>query len=402
ASNDPAGGTPGAVNSIYSTVPDVTAPQIISSNLLSNTQLSLTFSEAIDTSATASFLFTVTGGVSVSSFSVTSPGLTGVIVNFTPAIDSGILYTLTATHITDCEGNGSGTSSTTNFILAFGSLTGEVVINEVLFNPTSGVSDFVEIYNNSSKVINLKNWSFANIDDDTVAGHKIVSAIDMLLQPGEYYAFTTDKAALTEYYTQSMVNRVVEVPSLPSYDNDSGTVILISSNNVMIDRFSYTEDMQFPLLNSVEGVSLERMDFNRATNDAGNWHSAAEQVGFATPGYQNSQFSPNPEGDDELSLSTEIFSPDNDGYQDVINFNYEFTETGYVGNATLYDAKGREIRKLVRNELLSNKGTFTWNGITDKNEKAQVGIYVVYFEYFNLAGTVKKIKKSFVLAAKFE
>ncbi|HLP10837.1 MAG TPA: lamin tail domain-containing protein [Flavobacteriales bacterium] len=401
ASNDVAGGTPGTVNSVYNTTPDTAPPGIISSTLNSATQLTITFSEALDTSASATYVFTVSGGITVSSFSVVAPALTSIIVNFTPAVDSGILYTLTATNITDCEGNGIGVTNSTNFILAFGGLAKEIIINEVLFNPTTGVSDFIEVYNNSTKVINLKNWMFANVDNDTIDNHKTISTVDLLLQPGEYYAFTPDKTALVNYYVNAAQNRIVEIPSLPTYDNDSSTVILISANNLVIDRFSYTEEMQFPLLNSVEGVSLERMDFNRATNDAGNWHSAAEQAGFATPGYVNSQFNPNTEGDDELSLNTDIFSPDNDGYQDVINFNYEFTETGYVGNATLYDAKGREIRKLLRNELLSAKGTFTWNGINDKNEKSQVGIYVIYFEYFNLSGTVKKIKKSFVLAAKF-
>jgi Lamin Tail Domain len=326
-----------------------------------------------------------------------------LIINFATPIDTGILYTLTATNVSDCEGNGTGLSTTTTFILAFQSTGGELIINEVLFHPSTGVSDFVEIYNNSTKVMNLKNWVFANIEADTIDNHKTISTVDLLLNPGEYYAFTTNKSALIEYYTQAAVNRIIEIPSMPALDADSSTIILINNQNVVSDRFSYIEsEMQFDLLQSFTGVSLERLDFNRATSDAGNWHSAAEAVGFATPGYLNSQYNPNNAGDDELSLSTEIFSPDNDGYQDVIHFNYLFTETGYVGNATLYDVRGREIKKLLRNELLANDGVFSWDGITEKNEKASIGIYILYFEYFNLAGTVKKVKKSFVLAGKFE
>lgn len=402
ASNDVSGGTPGIINSIFNGTPDVTAPAITSYYLNSATQLTLTFSEALDTSATASFLFTVTGGIPVSGFNVLLPDLNTVQINFSTAIDTGITYTLTATNITDCEGNGTGVSGSVDFILAFQALSNEIIINEILFNPTTGVDDFVEIYNNSSKLINLKDWTLANIDNDTVDNHKIISSTDLLLYPGQYYAFTTDKAALIAYYTQAESSRIIELPSLPSYNNDSGTVILINNLNTLSDKFSYVEeDMQFALLQSFDGVSLERMDFNRATQDAGNWHSAAEYVGFATPGYQNSQFSPNSAGDDELSLGSETFSPDNDGYQDVINFNYTFTETGYVGNATIYDSRGRVIRKLLLNELLANTGVFTWNGLSDMNEKAGIGIYVIYFEYFNLSGTVKKIKKSFVLAGKF-
>jgi hypothetical protein len=159
--------------------------------------------------------------------------------------------------------------------------------------------------------------------------------------------------------------------------------------------------MHFQLLQSFSGVSLERMDFNRPTNDAGNWHSAAENVGYATPGYVNSQFYPNEISGEELTLGYELFSPDNDGYQDVINFNYKFSEPGYVANATVFDAKGRIIKRLVKSELLGAEGTFTWDGLNEKTEKAALGIYVLYFDYFNLAGETRKIKKSFVLAGKF-
>jgi hypothetical protein len=167
------------------------------------------------------------------------------------------------------------------------------------------------------------------------------------------------------------------------------------------DRFSYSDAMHFQLLQSFSGVSLERMDFNRPTNDAGNWHSAAENVGYATPGYVNSQFYPNEISGEELTLGYDLFSPDNDGYQDVINFNYKFSEPGYVANATVFDAKGRIIKRLVKSELLGAEGTFTWDGLNEQTEKAAIGIYVLYFEYFNLAGETRKIKKSFVLAGKF-
>ena len=47
------------------------------------------------------------------------------------------------------------------------------------------------------------------------------------------------------------------------------------------------------MLNSVKnkkGVALERIDPDAATQDAANWTSASETVGYGTPGYQNSQY----------------------------------------------------------------------------------------------------------------
>ena len=45
-------------------------------------------------------------------------------------------------------------------------LPGEIVINEVMFNPKENGSDYVEIYNNSAKTIDLKRLKLASRTDD--------------------------------------------------------------------------------------------------------------------------------------------------------------------------------------------------------------------------------------------
>jgi flagellar hook assembly protein FlgD len=95
-----------------------------------------------------------------------------------------------------------------------------------------------------------------------------------------------------------------------------------------------------------------------------------------------------------------LFSPDNDGYNDVLNISYKLDEPGKAANVYIYDSKGRLIRHLIRNEQLAQDGTLSWNGINDDNEKAPIGIYVVYVELFNLSGKVNKYKLSCTLAGK--
>jgi flagellar hook assembly protein FlgD len=160
--------------------------------------------------------------------------------------------------------------------------------------------------------------------------------------------------------------------------------------------------MQFPLLNVTKGVSLERIDFNRATGDKTNWHSASEAVGFATPGYKNSQYNDAKETDNEIAISPEIFSPDEDGMNDVVSINYHFSTPGYVANVTIYDSKGRLIKNLIRNELLGINGTFSWDGITEDREKARIGIYIIFTEVFDVSGNVKHYKNTCVLAGKLD
>lgn len=180
---------------------------------------------------------------------------------------------------------------------------------------------------------------------------------------------------------------------------DDDVVTLSDKNSIVIDNLIYTSKMHFPLLVSSKGVSLERIDFNRPTSDKTNWNSASEAVGFATPAYKNSQYLL-ADGGSGVSITNPLFSPDNDGYYDVLNINYKLDEIGKVANIYIYDSKGRQVRYLIRNQQLQQEGTLSWNGINDDNEKAPIGIYVVYIELFNLSGKLNKYKLSCTLAGK--
>jgi hypothetical protein len=145
---------------------------------------------------------------------------------------------------------------------------------------------------------------------------------------------------------------------------------------------------------------LERIHANGSSNAKNNWHSAAEAYGFASPGMKNSQ-DMQVEIAGDFTLSHSIISPDNDGKDDVIAFHYEMLEPGMLGTLTVYDDEGREVKKILNNELLGIFGSATWDGMTKEQHKANVGIYVAVFEAFSLNGqsAVNK-RKAFVVACR--
>lgn len=279
----------------------------------------------------------------------------------------------------------------------------DVIINEVLFNPKDDGEDYVEIYNQSQKNIDLTKLMIATYDLTT---NKLKS---MYKVSNEYkILFARDYLVLTknpdkvkqQFYTEAPLN-FVKMTSLPSFNNDMGIVVLAKLDSTIIDRFDYNEEMQFPLLVTVEGVSLERVSFEKPSQDKQNWHSAAQSVGFGTPTYKNSQYSTFLYLEDPITISPEIFSPDNDGYNDILNIAYQFSTPDYTANVVIYDAKGRLIKTLIKNELLGTKGNFYWDGIDENNQKAIIGIYIVYVEVFDTFGNVKNYKKTAVLGGKF-
>ena len=213
---------------------------------------------------------------------------------------------------------------------------------------------------------------------------------------------TTNPDKVKEQYTTPNPYGFIKMASFPAFNNDEGMVILRTMADTVIDAMTYTADMHFPLLNSTDGVSLERIDFNRPASDNTNWHSAAETAGFATPAYENSQFFPGNFADDmAVSLDPEIFSPDNDGYKDVLNINCQAASPGKVISIMIYDAKGRLVKTLVKSKMMSEKASFSWDGTQDDATKANIGIYVIYVESFDLNGSVKHYKHTAVLATKF-
>ncbi|HEY0899353.1 MAG TPA: hypothetical protein VGD90_08455, partial [Sphingobacteriaceae bacterium] len=201
----------------------------------------------------------------------------------------------------------------------------------------------------------------------------------------------------TEYRTEN--DRLIGMKALPGFNDDAGDVMLLSNDQV-IDHFSYSEKMHFKLIKDPEGVSLERSNVNRPTNEAGNFRSAAASVGYATPGYQNSQFVEEVSSEEEVALMSKTFSPDNDGFEDALEIQYQFAEPGWVANAIVVTDRGAPVRKIARNMTLSATGVITWDGLNDTDQKAPVGIYVLYFEIFNQKGQVKKYRRSFALAAR--
>ena len=314
-----------------------------------------------------------------------------------------VIYTLTGTsNIKDCAGNTLLSANSVRFAIPHTAETNDIIINELLFDPTAEGVDFVEIYNRSAKVIDLKDLILANYDtiNNVITDYNQISKEPYLVFPDDYFVLTTDSSAVKKCYKTTNPKAFINMASFPSMNNEDGIVAITTKGGVVIDLTAYTAAMQYPLLTSVDGVSLERINPGRASNDATNWHSASEAVGYATPGYKNSQFGISITDANEITLSPDIFSPDNDGYNDYLTVAYSFGTPGNIISITIYDASGHLIRNLANHELCGTSGGFAWDGITNDRTKALIGRYIVFVEIFDMNGNVKKYKKGTVLGGK--
>jgi hypothetical protein len=381
ASTDASGGTPGQVNSVLDLTPDTQAPNLSLLVASAPNYLQLWFDEGMDSSSLVNALYQFSPALTPSIIYANGTYTNTVILQFTQSLTPSQIYTLTLENATDCWTNSEQLVG--QFALTETPLAGEIVVNEILQNPYNGGQDWIELYNNSTKIFNLKNLQFANFDNDSIANFKTVSA-NYILKPGAYAVLGKDSAFVKQNYPFHGVGTFIYA-ELPSYNNDSGSVYLFNENQVLLDLVNYSNEWQFPLLDDVDGVSLERLDPNGLSSDGMNWHSAAEAVQFGTPGLKNSQYLP-VTANGSFALEGELFSPDMDGYLDVMQASYQLTQANCLGTVSIYDERGRLIRSLFKNQLMGTTGTFSWNGVKDDQTKASIGIYVVVFEAFSLDG----------------
>ncbi|MFK7908645.1 MAG: lamin tail domain-containing protein, partial [Chitinophagales bacterium] len=319
------------------------------------------------------------------------------------------IYKLTVSSVSDCAGNVIGALNEAPLGLAKAPEVGDLVINEILFNPVSGGADFVELYNKSNKIIQLFGWLLANVDleenPDSLINVSPIVPERYSLYPNQYLVLTENINQVRSHY-----GRCNNLPSggfvttdLPTYDDDEGVIAITEPFRIVVlDQVHYFDDWHYSLLRDENGVSLERIDVNAPSQDSNNWQSASEGVCFATPGYQNSQFFAPTDNGKNVSVEPTSFSPNGDGFKDFTTIQYEFDQTGFTINISIFDSRGQEVRQLVQSKLAGNSGNFKWDGILENGEKARLGIYVVFVEAYDLEGNREVWKETVVVGGNLD
>ena len=400
SSNDLKGGTPGKKNSADGINKDAQPPVLVSAFAADSVNLILTFDEPLDstTAATASN-YTISDNIGIAQSATAAPLFNKVQLRTSAVIATNKVYTITATGVTDCSGNSIGAYHTVKLGRAAAADTADLVINEILFNPKPDGTDYVELYNRSNTIIDLKDCYLTNRSGNgTIGSIKQISVENRLLFPGEYTVITEDAFAVKSQYLAKDPAAFAVIGSMPSLPDDKGDVLILNAQGKIIDELNYDAHWHFKLIDNNEGVSLERIDYNKPTQNAANWHSAATSAGYGTPGYQNSQFNSDTQLQGSIGITPSVFSPDNDGFDDFLTINYQFPEQGYVCNITIFDANGRPVRYLTHNALCSLQGYFRWDGLDEKNGELPIGVYIIFSEVFNLQGKTNRFKQAVTLA----
>ena len=394
------GGTPGFENTVVRDNPDVTKPCVRYISYVSPCEYEVIFSESMNITEGELSKLKI-DGASISSVNIEPIFLNRINLSLAENLEEKKVYQIKIQEpLKDFAHNELLQNHTVRIGLPEELDSFDICVNEVLFNPASGGVDFVELYNRSDKIINQGDMYLSSMTGGVPDKLMAVCENNQLVFPEDYLVITEDSGILASIYHEINSELVVET-DVPSLNDDEGNIAVVKNNGELIDYLGYTDDMHYELLRDKEGVSLERINPDATTNNRHNWHSASKQIGYASPTKQNSQYSNVAivERDKWLTTNTEEFSPNEDGTDDFVQINYRLNEPGWTGTVSVYNRYGQRIRVVANNELLGTNGFFVWDGTTSNNEKAAMGIYIVYADIFSSEGKTKQEKLTVVLTA---
>ncbi|MBS1517314.1 MAG: lamin tail domain-containing protein [Bacteroidetes bacterium] len=275
--------------------------------------------------------------------------------------------------------------------------TNAVVINEIMYEPLSGNSEWLEIFNGSGKPVNLKEWKYRE-----TTFMSAVSDSDLVLNAGEYFVLAHDTTIFNRYpYLKEFLQsgKLKFIPGL-SLSNSGETIIISDSSDNIIDAFAYSPELHNPNIPDTKGISLERISPSVNSGENSNWSSSASPDG-GTPGRVNSIFTKNSERGSEVIISPNPFSPDGDGFEDFSIINYSLKENIAQIRIKIFDIKGRLVRTLINNSVSGKEGSFIFDGMDNNRQKLRIGIYILLLEaVYEKSGSSELLKAPLVIAAK--
>ncbi|MDR0573472.1 MAG: lamin tail domain-containing protein [Tannerella sp.] len=269
----------------------------------------------------------------------------------------------------------------------------EIIINEILPDPFAGGSEYIELYNRSDRSLSLSGLVVAvRKTDGSLGAYYPLNLAEKMFSPGSYLVLTKEYHGVTDFYFIHSAEPIYEL-KLPVLNNESASVVLFRlSDEVVIDEVSYSTKWHDSSIKDKKGVSLERIDPDKNSQDVLNWTSAAAEAGYGTPGYRNSQYK-NPDVQDDTFISAPEYMPGWDFYI----LTYQTMKAGYRCRVEVYSTNGRKVAEVSNNQLITQNGELQWDGKGLDNNRLSPGVYVFYAELYHPDGNHKKFKKAFLV-----
>ena len=170
-----------------------------------------------------------------------------------------------------------------------------IVINELLLSPPTTGEKYIELFNTSTKAVNLADLylTYRNKEESITSTSWLLVPNDYLLQPNSYVVLTPYPDALTRLYPEHDSDTFVERIDFPSISTTYSELELRAhSNGEVVDQAIYRRQWLGDTSNDRTGFSLERLSPSADGTEKESWQRAQangnnKNTG-GTPGRHNS------------------------------------------------------------------------------------------------------------------
>ncbi len=192
-------------------------------------------------------------------------------------------------------------------------LKSQVVINEVMYSPSSGTEyEWFEIYNSGSYSVNMFLWKWK----DETGTLRTISNSSVNLNAYQYAVICQDSSAVRQYHPG--FSGLIFQTTWSALNNDTDNVVVLDGTGYKIDSLRYISAW-----GGSGGHSLERINPGAPTNNPGNWGTSVD-LQKSTPNRINSV---TPKQYD-LKLYTFTFSPQNPKTGDTLSLKFHIKNVG--------------------------------------------------------------------------
>ncbi|NLA24016.1 MAG: hypothetical protein GX879_03525, partial [Bacteroidales bacterium] len=301
ASNNPNGGTPGYINSVFAENPDTIPPELVSVQVVDANQIIVNFNEFVDTiSALNTANYHISPEFGNPDIALLQEDRKSVSLFMPWAFTQDELYTLKVSNLEDMCGN-VAENQEISFSLHLPEMY-DLLITEIMADPDPPVAlpnaEYVEIYNRSDFPFDLSDWKLQ-------VNKSSCSLNGITIQPNEYITICN----INNLHLFQDIEKVYGVASFPALPNAGATISLISPEQEYIHALAYSDTWYRSNFKKSGGWSLEMIDTNNPCEGANNWKASENQNG-GTPSKLNSVKAENPDFTRPDIIHAEIVNAD--------------------------------------------------------------------------------------------
>ncbi len=360
--------------------PDATPPGISQAFPTDARTVRVEFTEPVTVLSAQNATYAIDGGIgSPTAVAVETDGgfAVAVVLTLGTPLTERQVYTLSVAGLTDRAGNTqAGTSTRILFGQADTALPGQLVVNEVMYDPQTGDSEYFEILNTTTdRVFGLRTIT---LDDGDASSAMPLAQTPTLVLPGGSAVIVRNGPAFAARFPG------VPFVALTGLSlSNSGEAIVLRSGGAVLDSVFYQPDWHRAELDDATGIALERRDPTGPSNTRSNWSSSLDSLG-GTPGRLNSVSIATPAvpRGDAITV-TSPFSPD-DGQAARITYTLDLPAA--LVRVRIYDGGGRLVREIEDGRLSGQTGTVEWDGTDRDGRRMRAGIYIILLEAVDTEG----------------